>query len=149
MPHFDPKEAAVIRTGRVLSAQDGMLRICFQKPSSCEGCKGCGSAAESQITLAGPAAASEGDTVLVRVPDKSLLLSAFIVYVLPLCVFLMGLIVGKLLSGSDTVSVISALAGLLISYFILRKIDRKKAYTPTVISVIPASSAEAGLKADD
>ncbi len=141
----------MIRTGRVLSAQNGTLRICFQKPSSCEGCKGCGNNAESQITIASPAAASasEGDTVLVRVPDKSLLFSAFIVYVLPLCVFLIGLIIGKLVSGSDTVSVISALSGLLISFFVLRKIDRKKAYTPTVISVIPAPSSESGQKTDD
>ena len=130
----------MVRAGRVLSSQNGMIRICFQKPASCDGCKGCGNHTEAQITLMSPSAASEGDTVLVRFPDKSLVFSAIIVYILPLCVFLAGLIVGKLAFGSDTVSVISALLGLLISFFMLRKIDRRKKCMPSVISVIPAET---------
>ena len=139
----------MIRTGFVKEKKGEELSVCFERPSSCEGCKGCAKGLMGKnelLTVFGEA--EVGDFVDVQMPENRVFQASLLVYALPLCVLIAGLVAGSMLGLNDTVTFFMAVAGLVAGYLIASLFEkrlRKNAFwRPTIIAVHKnaASTAE-------
>ncbi|MBE5815090.1 MAG: hypothetical protein E7320_07805 [Clostridiales bacterium] len=92
----------MIKFGQVTAydQKTGIATIKYIRPDACEKCGGCQHMSqESTITLKGDC--KEGDWVLVELPDHRFLGATAIAYVIPLVLFLAGLLLGNALSGGN------------------------------------------------
>lgn len=104
--------------------------VTSKAPSSCGACagKGCGSSTfsrfwhpdEPEYRVHNPIGAVAGDTVVVGLPDGSLLRAALASYVMPLLLLLAGALLGKTLFG-ELGAIGGGLVGLLLAGFGLRR----------------------------
>ena len=83
------------RTGDVIKVKPGMVRVAFCRPDACAKCGACeGGKKETVLWLKGTA--SVGDTAVVDIPERILFKASVIAYLLPLVLFLGGLLLGNL-----------------------------------------------------
>lgn len=127
----------MIRSGRVVSAQDGHISVCFERPEMCEKCGACGERHESLVTF--EADAQVGDRVQVELPETQLFRTAAITYLIPLAALLLGLLGGQALFQSELGCALSALGLLLASLPVVIRYDRhirkNPLKTPRIISI--------------
>lgn len=130
----------MIRTGFVKTKNGNKLSVCFERPSSCEGCKGCSKGLMSKdelLTVFGEA--DVGDLVDVQMPEGRIFQASLLAYALPLSMLIAGLAVGSLMGMSDTITFLMALAGLALGYVLARLAEgmlrKKKNWRPTIIAV--------------
>ncbi|MDD3335342.1 MAG: SoxR reducing system RseC family protein [Eubacteriales bacterium] len=131
----------MIKFGQVTAydQQTGMATIHYSRPEACEKCGACGGKThEGTITL--KADCAEGDWVKVELPDGKFLHATFIAYVIPLVLFFVGLFLGYQMSGgNEGIALAASLAGLGLSFLLLRLNDRRIAgkpeWTPRVTQV--------------
>ena len=138
----------MIRTGFVKTKKGDRLSVCFERPSSCEGCKGCSKGLLSKselLTVFGEA--EVGDFVDVQMPENRIFQASLLAYALPLCMLIAGLAVGSLLGLSDTIAFLMALAGLALGYVMAQLaekiLSKKKNWRPTIISVHKSAAGTA------
>jgi sigma-E factor negative regulatory protein RseC len=136
----------MLRTGRVVQAEGETLKVCFSRMDACESCGMCDAGRqETVVKLQGKARI--GDIVEVEMPDARVLKTSIITYVIPLAMLIAGLWIGSVLwREQEFCVVLSGIAGLLLGYFCLKKIDRhlgqQKAWQPRIISVTSAEVAK-------
>lgn len=139
----------MIRTGFVKTKNGEKLSVCFERPSSCDGCKGCSKGLMSKselLTVFGEA--EVGDFVDVQMPEGRVFQASLLAYALPLCMLIAGLVAGSLLGLGDTLAFLLALVGLVLGYVLARLaekyLSKKKNWRPTIIAVHKnaASTAE-------
>jgi len=139
----------MIRTGFVKEKKGEELSVCFERPSSCEGCKGCAKGLMGKnelLTVFGEA--EVGDFVDVQMPENRVFQASLLVYALPLCVLIAGLVAGSMLGLNDTVTFFMAVAGLVAGYLIAslfeKRLRKNASWRPTIIAVHKnaASTAE-------
>ena len=130
----------MIRTGFVKEKKGEELSVCFERPSSCEGCKGCAKGLMGKnelLTVFGEA--EVGDFVDVQMPENRVFQASLLAYALPLCMLIAGLAVGSLLGLSDAIAFVMALAGLALGFVLARLaekiLSKKKNWRPTIIAV--------------
>lgn len=130
----------MIRTGFVKEKKGERLSVCFERPSSCEGCKGCAKGLMSKSELLTVFGEAEiGDIVDVQMPEGRVFQASLLAYALPLCVMIAGLALGTALGMSDTVSFLMALIGLALGYVLTRVFEKylsgKKNWRPSIVAV--------------
>ncbi len=129
----------MIKTGKVVSCDNGSVRVCFERPEACAKCGQCGDIKETLVTLKGTAA--PGDTVEVFLPEGKLLRYTFAAYIIPLAGFLSGLFLGKLLFGNETAEIIGALClGALAAVPVIlydRRVQKNGNGIPRIVRVHP------------
>lgn len=130
----------MIRTGFVKAKKGERLSVCFERPSSCEGCKGCAKGLMSKSELLTVFGEAEiGDIVDVQMPEGRVFQASLLAYALPLCVMIAGLALGTALGMSDTVSFLMALMGLALGYVLTRVFEKylsgKKNWRPSIVRV--------------
>ncbi|MBO4837735.1 MAG: SoxR reducing system RseC family protein [Clostridia bacterium] len=137
----------VVRRGFVKEKKGSLLRVCFERPDACEGCKGCAKGLVPQrelLTVFGQA--EVGDQVDVRMPEARTLKATLMAYAVPLLAMLAGLAVGFMLNCGDLVSLLLALGGLAAGYLAVRafemRLRRDPLGRPTVISVVQSRDTE-------
>lgn len=79
----------------IVKSVDGEFCTCMTKRKSacgenCASCKAACSSREHTFVAKNKIGAEVGDTVVIEMPTKSVLKSAFLVYILPLLAFLLG-----------------------------------------------------------
>ena len=121
----------MVRTGIVKLKKGDMLRVCFETPEHCAGCRGCSRGflpKHELLTVFGQAEVGESQAF------KATLLA----YALPLCTLLLGLLAGSALGLSDALTLLTALAGLAIGYLAAKlaekSLRRSPKWRPTVIA---------------
>ena len=73
----------MLRTGRVVSARDGELEVCFERPEACAHCGACaGQPHESLVRI--PGDAPVGRWIDVDMPEGQVLKASLLAYVIPL-----------------------------------------------------------------
>ena len=80
----------MVRTGIVKSKKGDMLRVCFETPEHCAGCRGCSRGflpKHELLTVFGQA--EVGDTVEVEVRESQAFKATLLAYALPLCTLLL------------------------------------------------------------
>ena len=134
----------MIRTGFVKDKKGDQLRVCFDRPEACEGCKGCAKGLlpkKELLTITGQA--EVGDMVDVEMPEAQMLKASMLAYAMPLALFLIGLGVGSAARLSDGVTALVALACLALGYLAARVIDKKLGRRPrwktAIVNVYPMS----------
>lgn len=121
----------MIRTGFVKEKKGDQLRVCFDRPEACEGCKGCAKGLlpkKELLTITGQA--EVGDMVDVEMPEAQMLKASMLAYAMPLALFLIGLGVGSAARLSDGVTALIALVCLGLGYAAARVIDKKLGRRP-------------------
>lgn len=79
--------------------EDGSALVLHIRQSACSGdchkCSGCGAVQEKMlITAENPIGAVAGDTVMIAANSKTVLLSAAVLYMMPVLLFFMGYLIG-------------------------------------------------------
>ena len=118
----------MIRTGKVVSAENGRVSVCFQRPEMCEKCGACGERHESLISF--EADAQVGDLVQVDLPETQLLRTAAFTYLIPIAALLLGLWGGQTLFHSELGCALSAAGLLAISLLVVIRYDRRMRKDP-------------------
>lgn len=133
----------MVRTGFVKEKKGDQLRVCFERPEACEGCKGCakGLLPKSELlTVTGQA--EIGDIVDVQMPEAQMLKATMLAYAMPLALLFVGLGLGYALHASDAVMLLMALLGLAVGYAAARFIDLRLRRLPRwrteILRVYPA-----------
>ncbi len=121
--------------------KEGVATVEYVRPDACAKCGACGSQSHTgSIRLKVDCKA--GDWVRVELPDGRFMKATALAYVLPLCGFLLGLLLGYALSSqSEGWAVAGSLLGLGVCLLALRLNERRIAgrpeWTPRVVEVYP------------
>ncbi|MBQ9263884.1 MAG: SoxR reducing system RseC family protein [Clostridia bacterium] len=113
----------MMRTGKVVSAANGLLEVCFERPEACAHCKACGEVHESLVTI--PGVAPIGSWVDVDMPEKQVLKASVLAYVIPLIMLLAGIALGMALFSQEALAAVTGILCMGLSWFVLRLIDKR------------------------
>ena len=91
----------MIRTGRVVEAKGGSLKVCFDRPEMCASCGKCGAHGVHQELVTVQGEADVGNWVQVEMPDAQIVKVSLIAYVIPLVFLMAGLVIGQNILGTD------------------------------------------------
>ena len=126
--------------GRVVTAKEGVVWIETLRNSTCTSCsarQGCGqhlsekyktSSVFAYIMATSEWSLSEGDRVIVGIPERSLIKASVLVYLLPLVTMMTGLWLSSAASAGDAVTLLATAAGLLLGFIPARRFGHKKGY---------------------
>ena len=78
----------MIRSGVVVEKENGVLGVVFERPEMCAHCGGCLHKHCSRVQIKGDA--QIGDTVDVDMPDGEVVKASALMYIVPVCAFLLG-----------------------------------------------------------
>lgn len=114
----------MIRTGRVIRIENGRPMVCFDRLELCDKCEGClDNKKQALVRVLGDA--QQGDLVDVELPDNQILGLSIVMYAIPLAGLLIGLLAGNAVFNKEWQALLCALAGLAVSFGIVRLIDGK------------------------
>ena len=139
--------------GTVVLVGDNGVWVETLRKSACSGCKarkGCGQhladkyAAKSSkgyVKAASDWSFSEGDRVIIGIPEGALLRSSIIVYLLPLAFLMVSVGMSAFFQLNDAFTAFSCIAGLLAGFITLRLISKKESdlCDVRVIGLAPAT----------
>ena len=114
----------MLRTGRVVSAENGELEICFERPEACAHCGACGGE-KHQTLVKIPGDVPVGRWVDVEMPDGQVVKASVAAYVLPLILLLAGIALGTLLFDREALWALTGFVCMALSWFVLRLIERR------------------------
>lgn len=128
----------MVRTGRVVSAQGGMMEVCFERPEACAHCGQCAGQKEETLVRI-PGDAPVGSWIDVDMPQGQVLKASLLAYVLPLLMLLGGLALGSVLFEKEALWALTGILCMGGAWLILRLIEKKMrkkdAWQPKVIRV--------------
>ena len=125
------------RTGRVVSAMNGEVEVCFERPEACAHCGACGGEKHESLVKI-PGDAPVGSWVDVDMPEKQVLKASLLAYVLPLLMLLAGLTLGSVLFEKEALWALTGIACMGLSWGALRVIDRRvrrAGWQPRILAV--------------
>lgn len=138
------------QTGKILEIIDtNTAKVLMQKHADCAHCGACnmGKGMDIIITAINEIQAKPGDTVQVNMMSTNVFKSAFIIYVIPLIMLIVGILIGDklfdLLGFESTKELFSMTLGfiLLVLSFLGIKLNEKnfkkdKKYIPTITHIV-------------
>lgn len=127
--------------GVVRRESDGLCEVIVRRKTACgDNCASCGGACKmnfQSVTVKNPIGAKAGDGVIIEMDSKKVLISAFLVYILPILVFVISFYGLEKIDFEDTVK--TALAGGLtvVAFCVTVLYDRrhKADFLPTIIKI--------------
>ena len=129
----------MIRTGRVVEAKDGSLKVCFDRPEMCASCGKCGAHGVHQELVTVQGKAQVGNWVQVEMPDAQVVKVSLIAYVIPLVFLMIGLVIGQNVLGTDAwaagLGIGLMAAGLLVVRLIDKRLGGRPGWKPRLVNV--------------
>lgn len=127
--------------GMVLEVRGGMIKVQTIQNEACSycsikgACDSMGEAKERLVMARNEIGAKAGDRVLLALPRRGVLGAGFLVYMVPILVLILGASLGKIYAlqlgmSVTNASVVLGLAGLVISFAVLRPISKRLAKRP-------------------
>ena len=123
------------QVGYVRKIDNSMAILEVRRVSSCgDNCSSCGSSCDipsTKVKVKNTLMAKEGDFVEVKMKTNVILQSAFLVYIMPLIMMIVGISFGISIfknmgiSSYESLGFLMGIIALIISFFILRIIDKK------------------------
>lgn len=146
---------------QVLSVHDDQIWVQTERQSTCGACaanKGCGTAVlgkvfgarqmRVQVRSQIPIPLQAGDEVIIGVEENALVKGSLAVYIVPLLMMFTGALVGQWVTGSEHMSVLMGLIGLLAGFAWLRvfglRIRENVHFQPTVVRLHQSKGAMVG-----
>ena len=123
---------------------DGLAEVVVERlgicGGDCNGCEGCKYDHLMKSVVQNPIGANRGQHVMIETPTSGVVKGAFVLYVLPIVMLILGYALGALLSLSESYCILAAFAAALVG-IVIAIIVSKKRYaedpTPTkIVSVI-------------
>ncbi len=118
-------------TAQVVSLQGKDAIVQFTRSKACAHCGGCiylGSD-QGEVQLRNELNACVGDWVVIELEAKGLLRASLLMYILPLCMLLLGIAIG--VQVSDVLGIVLGLGGAALVYLVLRLLEPKFQRMPT------------------
>lgn len=133
----------MVEIGEVIKTEKGNATVSFERKTACDKCGMCAFNKDDmkvKLVLKNDVNAKVGDVVEVSMGDRFVLISAVIVYLIPLVLVGLGILVGTLCNLEDYIQIILAVVGLVlgfvISAFVDKKLKKKKKYSPTITNIV-------------
>lgn len=134
----------MIRSGEVVEKEGGMLGVVFERPEACAHCGGCLHKHCSRVQIKGDA--EIGDTVEVDMPDGEVVKASALMYIVPVCAFLLGLLLAWLVYRGGTIrmaedlfysvcGVLACAVGLGMVWVVDKKLRKAQKWQPRVVAV--------------
>lgn len=134
----------MIRSGEVVEKEGGMLGVVFERPEACAHCGGCLHKHCSRVQIKGDA--EIGDTVDVDMPDGEVVKASALMYIVPVCAFLLGLLLAWLVYRGGTIrmaedlfysvcGVLACAVGLGMVWVVDKKLRKAQKWQPRVVAV--------------
>lgn len=123
---------------------DGLAEVVVERlgicGGDCNGCEGCKYDHLMKSVVQNPIGANRGQHVMIETPTSGVVKGAFVLYVLPIVMLILGYALSALLSLSESYCILAAFAAALVG-IVIAIIVSKKRYaadpTPTkIVSVI-------------
>ena len=128
----------MVRTGKVVEAKRGMMKVCFDRPEACQHCNAC--AGQKHHTLAKiPGDAPVGSFVDVEMPQGQVLKASLLAYVVPMILLIAGIAVGLTVLKNEVAAALLGVGMMVLSYLLLKLMEKRlgkdPAWRPRVIAV--------------
>ena len=138
-------------TGTVIEVMDRTALISTQAKGVCHSCSArgiChlgGQKGTMEVEAWNRLGAAVGDRVQVRISGRSTLTAAFLLYLVPLLGFLLGVLIGESLTGDQVWAVVIGLAFLAVIYGVIRLLDRRigraAGMRPEIVSILGSKNS--------
>ena len=128
----------MIEQASVKSVNNNIAILSVKRKSACGNCNACGFTSgsnEANFEAENTVNARLGDTVEIEVKNKNLALSIIIIYVIPLLMFGLGLILGKLIGG-EVIQFLCAINLFIFALVLCKLLDKKLAPIVIIKSII-------------
>jgi sigma-E factor negative regulatory protein RseC len=137
-------------TGRVLSIEDGFADVETIRTSSCTSCRarhGCGHHAIAQVSSSNrmrmkaidPLAVKVGQSVVIGIPEDTLLQASIWMYLIPLLGLVVGAVIPSLWGGESDIAVVFAILGFAGGLLLAKKKSKQEmnnlAYYPKILRI--------------
>ncbi|TDQ56632.1 RseC/MucC-like positive regulator of sigma(E) [Mesocricetibacter intestinalis] len=142
----------LIENAVVIDYKSGVARVKCQSKSACGSCAAkseCGNAALSELgggkgehifNIATITPLQAGQQVQIGLPERSLLLSVSLVYLLPLVTLLVSALIGEYLFAQELLNALFIFAMTALSFLGLKvyaaRLNKKSAYAPILLKVL-------------
>ena len=114
----------MLRSGKVVAAENGVLEVCFERPEACAHCGQCGGQkAETFVKI--PGSVPVGRWIDVDMPEGQVLKASMLAYVMPLLMLLGGLALGSVLFEKEIFWALTGIVCMGVSWLILRLIEKR------------------------
>jgi sigma-E factor negative regulatory protein RseC len=138
--------------GQVLSTENGMARVRFERSSACKDCGACmmsQSQKEMDLSTENTLNASVGDWVQVDIESPMLIKASLISYIFPLLMLIIGLVLGYFINQAvhifDNSEIAACILGLLFvvaAYYSIRLLEprlrKNKGFAPKMVALVDA-----------
>lgn len=137
-------------TGLVLSVEQGFAEVETIRTSSCSSCRarhGCGHHTIAQVSSSNrmrmkaidPLSVEVGQTVVVGIPEDTLLQASFWMYLVPLLGLVAGAVIPSLWGGGSGIAVLFSLTGFVAGLLLARNKSKKEShnmdYYPKILRI--------------
>ncbi len=138
-------------TGTVIRVGDRTAQVSIQVRGTCRSCSARGvchlsaGKREMEVEAWNHLGAAVGDEVLIRVSGRSTLTAVFLLYLVPLLGFLLGVFLGQKLTGQQVWAVLVGLAVMAAIYAGIwlfdRRIGRSAGRRPEIVKILVRSAS--------
>ncbi len=116
-----------VSSGKVVKVEGDTVEIAVPRSERCKSCGICPLSADGSVLLKVNVDrdVKVGDEVKIRTKDKYVILSAFIIYIIPVIALITGYFLGGLLFSSELLKIVSGFLFMGTSFLIDRFLDKK------------------------
>ena len=131
----------MVQTGIIKGTRGDIADVEISRSTACgDNCASCGlcSGRTAIVKATNKINAAEGDTVLMEMADKTVLGTAFLVYVIPLILLVCGYFAGYELGGTELFGIIAGFVLMALSFPPIIYLDRRKrqSYLPEITEIV-------------
>ena len=133
------------QTGIVEECIGTMAKVKITRSSACgESCAACGMCPgkETVIEARNECGAAKGDTVVLNMSSGKVLNAAFLAYIVPVILLVLGCIAGDYIFKSENMGILSGFALMAVSFIAMHMLDKrlKSRYSPTIAGIAKRSA---------
>lgn len=130
----------MLQTGIVKKISKNAAEIEITRSSACgDSCASCGlcPGRTASVEASNGVGAKIGDTVIIDMADKNVIGAAFLVYIVPVIILIIGYFAGEAIFNSETSGIITGflLMALTFTAIIFTDKKRKSKYTPRIVKI--------------
>lgn len=140
-------------TGRVVAVEQGAVWVETIRKSACDSCssqKGCGhsvlaklGSGKNHVRVLNNFSLSEGDEVVIGIPEDVVVKGSLMAYFLPLLTLLFASVVGQLMWDTEAYTIGCGVAGLGVGFLLVRwhflRNENNRRYQPSVVKAVSDS----------
>lgn len=128
-------------TGIIISQEKDQATVQMARGEKCDGCNLCSMAEDGRmrVTALNKINAGVGDMVEVEIPPGKIVGYSMLLFIMPILMMILGYFAGKAVftfSHGESSGILGSIGGLVLSFVIIRLIDRRFASTTNPATII-------------